>query len=214
MSRSHTLLVVPLCVCLLPGLARAQAGEPDWSVVFAASGGHEITRSRVSSGEARLSGALWAGEVLATRRRLVARLRYGQGRLTNDTLARDVVEGEAIVGYKIRPWLALWVGPHARTFVVPGASDRRWLFWSGRLTARGSPFPGRVDTFVEVWQGFSGGLSRPAASANGGGLEAGVEARFAGPFRGRLAYRFEQGRVKNGPRETVEAFTVTITYAR
>jgi hypothetical protein len=110
--------------------------------------------------------------------------------------------------------LGVSIGPHARTFVDPsGGSDRRWMFWSGRVAARASPFPGRVDTFVELWQGFSGSLSRPAADASGGGVEAGVAVRLTSPFWGRLAYRLEQGRADNGPRETVEAFTLTIGYA-
>ncbi|MGH7752188.1 MAG: hypothetical protein ACREN5_05190, partial [Gemmatimonadales bacterium] len=111
------------------------------------------------------------------------------------------------------PWLTLWVGPHARTFAITGLSDRRWLFWSGRVTARGSLFPGRVESFVELWQGFTGSLSRPTGSAAGGGAEAGLQLRLASqPLWARLAYRVEQGRMGASRRETVEAVTLTVGY--
>jgi len=199
-------------LCASPLVARLHA-QSRWDVSFGATGAQEIVRSRIGTTRERLSGLVFTGEAAATRGRFVARLRYGQGRVSNDTAGRDVVEGEALLGYKARPWLALWVGPHARTFVVPGQSDRRWLLWSGRVTARGSLFPGRLESFVELWQGFTGSLNRPAGSAAGGGAEAGLELRLASrPLWGRLAYRIEQGRADGGRRETVEALTLTVGY--
>lgn len=66
---------------------------------------------------------------------------------------------------------------------------------------------------MELWQGFTGNLNRPAGSAAGGGAEAGLELRLARrPLWGRLAYRIEQGRLENGRRETVEAITLTVGY--
>lgn len=210
---SRTLEVTCAAVlCALP-LAGQLHAQSRWGVSFGAAGAEEIARSRIGTTRERVSGLVLSGEGVATRGHFIARLRYGQGRITNDTAARDVVEGEALLGYKARPWLTVWVGPNARTFVVSGLSDRRWLFWSGRVTARGSLFPGRVDSFVELWQGFSGRLNRPAQSASGGGAEAGLEVRLARrPFWGRLAYRIEQGRAGTR-RETVEAITLTVGYA-
>lgn len=190
------------------------AAQSRWNVSFGAGGGQEIARSRIGTTRERVSGLVLGGEVVATRGKLVARLHYGQGRVTNDTAGRDVAEGEALLGYKARPWLTVWFGPHARTFVVPGQSDRRWLHWSGRVTARGTLFPGRVESFVELWQGITGSLNRPAESASGGGAEAGLVLRLARhPVWGRLAYRIEQGRASGGTRrETVEAITLTVGF--
>jgi len=204
------------------GVSSTAQAQSRWNVSFGAAGAREIAHSRIGTAQERVSGMVFTGEALATRRWFVARLRYGQGRITNDTAGRDVVEGEALLGYKARPWLTIWVGPHARTFVVPGQSDRRWLLWSGRVTARGGLFPGRLESFVELWQGFTGSLNRPTGSVAGGGAEAGLELRpGAGrggrPFWGRLAYRIEQGRESvsggGGRRETVEAITLTVGYA-
>jgi hypothetical protein len=185
--------------------------QSNWTVSFGAGGAREIVHSRLGTAQTRLSGSLFGGEAVATRRRFVARLRYGQGHLTSDTASRNVVQGEALVGYEARPWLGFWVGPRARTFVAPGFSDRRWLFWSGGLSARGAIFPGRVDSFVELWQGFSGSLNRPASSARGGGLELGLEVRFDHPWWARCAYRIEQGRVDDR-RNTVEGLTLTVGF--
>jgi len=190
------------------------AAQSKWNVSFAVGGGSEIARSRIGTGRERVSGLVLGGEAVATRGRFVARLRYGQGRVTNDTAGRDVAEGEALLGYNARPWLTVWFGPHARTFVVPGQSDRRWLLWSGRVTAHGMLFPERVESFVELWQGITGSLNRPAESATGGGAEAGLVVRLARkPVWGRLAYRIEQGRVSGvSRRETVEAITLTVGF--
>jgi hypothetical protein len=181
---------------------------------FGAAAARQIVQSRVAGAKTRLNGSLFSGEVVATRGRFVARLRYGQGHVTGDTTGRDVVQGEALAGYTARPWLQLWLGPRARTFVAPGFSDRRWLLWTGGLSARGAIFPGQVGSFVELWQGFSGGLNQPASSASGRGVELGLETRFARrPWSLRLAYRIDQGRVSDGRRDTVEGFTLTAGYA-
>lgn len=203
-------------MCAAPGLPPL-AAQARWHLSVGATAARQTVRSRLDTTRERLSGLAFSAEGLVTRGRVVARLRYGQGRVTPDTgiriESRDVAEGEALLGLRALPWLTLWVGPHARTYHGTAFGDQRWLFWSGRASARGDLFPGRVASFVELWQGFAGSLSRPAASAIERGAEAGLELRLAGrPFWGRLAYRVEQGRVDGGRRETVEAVTLTVGF--
>jgi hypothetical protein len=205
MNRFATLAAL---VCCAAGPLRAQ-----WRFDAALAGTREIVHSRAGAGAARFTGSVLGGEAVAARGALTVRLRYAQGSLANDSAARDLAAGEALLGYEPRPWLGLWVGPQARTFIAPGLSDRRWLFWTGRARAHGAIFPGRLDSFVEAWVGLSGRLSRPAASARGGGVELGLETRLPGkPFWGRLAYGVEQGRAAGGFRETIEGFTLTLGY--
>ena len=185
-----------------------------WTATFSAGAAREIVHSRFGAAETRLTGSLLSGEAIATRGRLSARLRYGQGHVASDTSGRDVVQGELLAGYQARPWLQVWVGPRARTFVVSGLSDRRWLFWTGGVGARGVIFPGRVDSFAELWLGFSGRLSRPAGSASGRGVELGLEAIVPRqPLRFRLSYLVEQGRLDDGRRDTVEGFALAARYS-
>ncbi len=209
-------LLVP-CVAVASALAftaQLHAQSP-WTATFGAGAARAIVHSRFGSAQTRLTGSLLSGEAIATRGRLIARLRYGQGHVTSDTAGRDVVQGEALVGYQARPWLGLWLGPRARTFVASGLSDRRWLFWTGGLGARGGIFPGRVDSFAELWLGFSGRLNRPAASASGRGVEFGLEAIVPRrPLRLRLSYLVEQGRLDDGRRDTVEGFWLAARYFR
>jgi hypothetical protein len=207
------LLACAAVVTALTVTPQLQAQSP-WTVSFGVAAAHEIVHSRFGSAQTRLSGSLFGGEAIATRGRWIARLGYGQGHVTSDTVARDVVHGEVLMGYAARPWLQLWLGPRARTFVTSGMSDRRWLFWTGGLSARGGIFPGHVDSFAEVWQGFSGSVNRPAASASGRGVELGLEATLPKrPVHLRLSYLIEQGRLGDGRRDTVEGFALTAGYS-
>jgi hypothetical protein len=85
-----------------------------WTVSLAAGAAREIVHSRFGTAQMRLTGSLFGGEAVATRGRLAARLRYGQGQVSSDTASRDVVQGDLLVGYAARPWLQVWLGPRAR----------------------------------------------------------------------------------------------------
>jgi hypothetical protein len=210
-----TRIVALACAAALGALTPSLAAQKRWQVSFGAAGGGETVRSRTDSTRELLRGAVFTGEAVATRNRFAIRLRYGQGHVTADSgtpMPRDVAEGEALLGYTARPWLTLWLGPHARAYGTT-FGDQRWLFWSARVSARGSLFPGRIESFVELWQAFAGSVSRPAASPSGRGAEAGLQLRLPSrPLWGRLAYRIEQGRVGASRRETVEAVTLTVGY--
>jgi hypothetical protein len=194
------------------------AGQPlraQWQFDAGLVGTREIVQLRGGTSAARLTGSVLGGEAVVTRGQFTVRLRYAQGRVANDSATRDLAVGEAALGYAPLSWVEILVGPQARTFIATGISDRRWLFWTGRVRVRGAIFPDRLASVVEVWQGLSGRLNRPAASASGGGVELGLEARVPRkPLTGRLSYRIEQGRASGGIRETVEGFTLTIAFQR
>lgn len=197
-------------LCLLPAPLAAQKLQ----FMFGATGAQEIVNSRIDPSSERLTGLVLGGEGQLTSGRFVARLRYAQGRVTapaGGAEPRDIVEGEALFGIRVMPWLTLWGGPSARAY-TSASSDRRWLFWSGRATARGELLPGRMQTFVELWGAFSGNVRDPAQKAGGSGAEAGLEMRLGGQsFWGRLAYRIESGHA-TGMRETVEATSLSLIY--
>jgi hypothetical protein len=186
-----------------------------WRVSGDLEATHEIVHSRTGASVdgARFTGSVFGGGVEVARGPLVARLRYGQGQVTSDSAERDVVHGAALLGYEARSWLTIWAGPEARTFIASGLSDRRWLFWTARVRAQGGIVPGRLTSFVEAWFGLSGRLNRPATSAQGAGVELGLETRFARLLRARLGYRIDQGRGAGGLKETVEGFSLALGYA-
>ena len=200
-------IVGVLCVCA------AQPLRAQWQFDAGLAGTREIVQLRGGTSAARLTGSLLGGEAVVTRGQFTVRLRYAQGRVANDSATRDLAVGEAALGYAPLSWVEILVGPQARTFVASGISDRRWLFWTGRVRVRGAIFPDRLASVVEVWEGLSGRLNRPAASASGGGVELGLEAQLPRkPLTGRLSYRIEQGRASGGIKETVEGFTLTIAF--
>jgi hypothetical protein len=201
-----------LALSLLPGTAAAQ-GRVQFT--FAGVAGQEIVNSRVGDVNDRLSGLVLGGEGVLISDRLMVRVRYTEGRMNpkagSSTEARDVVSGEALVGFRATPWLSLWLGPNARAYTV-GDSDQRWLVWSGRASARGTILPGRVQTFVELWGVFSGNVGNPSLKAGGRGAQGGLEARLGeGNFWGRLGYRIESLHA-NGLRETVETLGLSVIY--
>jgi hypothetical protein len=198
-------------LCLLPAPLAAQRMQ----FTFGGTAAQEIVHSRIDPSSERLTGLILGGEGLVSSARLVGRLRYAQGRVTgavgSGAAPRDIVEGEALVGFRAMPWLTLWAGPSARAY-TSASSDQRWLFWTGRATARGSLIPGRMQTFVELWGALSGSVSSSTSSAGGRGAEAGLEMRLGQQsFWGRLAYRIESGHA-DGMRETVEATSLSLIY--
>jgi hypothetical protein len=178
--------------------------------------GQEIVSSRIASVRDRFSGLVLGVEGAMVSDRLAVRVRYGEGRLnaSEGTAAdpREIVEGEALFGFRALPWLTLWAGPSARAYTMDDR-DERWLIWSGRATARGTLLPGRMQTFVELWGAVSGSVGDPPVKAGGRGANGGLEVRLGqeSAFWGRLGYRIESMHA-NGLRETVEALTLSMIY--
>jgi hypothetical protein len=175
----------------------------------------EIVQSHIDPTSTHFTGLMLGGEGTLISNRMLVRVRYAEGRITpkeGSSDPRDVVEGEALVGFQATPWLTLWGGPSARAYTI-GNSDERWLIWTARAAARGTLLPGRMQTFVEVYGAFSGSVGDPPLRAGGRGANGGLEVRLGetGSFWGRLGYRMESTHA-DGLRETVESVTLSIIY--
>ena len=181
-----------------------------------AFGAQEIVQSHVDADFLRYTGTLFGGEGNLVSERFAVRLRYAQGHVSAKTdtgaVGRDLVEGEALFGYRAMPWLTLWAGPTARAYST-SEGDQRWLLWTARASARGTLIPGRMQTFGELWAGISGTVGNPSMKANGRGADVGLEMRFAeqSPLWGRLGYHIDSNHA-DGLRETVEAITLSVIY--
>ncbi|MFN2570248.1 MAG: hypothetical protein ABR537_01360 [Gemmatimonadales bacterium] len=199
----------------IPVAARAQRLQFTVGGVAA----QEIVQSHVDASSDRFTGLVLGAEGGLVNDRFVVRLRYGQGRVNpknGDGLggsldSRDVVEGEALFGFRALPWLTLLAGPSARAYTM-GDIDERWLIWTGRVSARGELLPGRMQSFVEVWGALSGNVGDPALKARGRGANGGLEVHLGErALWGRLGYRIESTHAE-GLRETVESLTLSLIY--
>jgi hypothetical protein len=209
---TRSLAATVWCAIALPATLHPQRIQ--FTVAGVAS--QEIVQSHVDAASDRFTGFVLGGEGALVSDHLVVRVRYGEGRIAPTAGAvpesRDVVEGEALVGFRATPWLTLWGGPSARAYTI-GASDERWLIWTARASARGTLLPGRMQTFVELWGVVSGNVGDPPLRAGGRGANGGLEVRLAesAAFWGRLGYRIESTHAA-GLRETVESLTLSVMY--
>jgi hypothetical protein len=206
-------LAIAAGVALLPAVTRAQ--EP-LQFTVGATAAQQIVQSLVDPNRGRFTGAVVGVEGGLVSNRLLVRVRYAEGHVSPKSATaadgRDVVEGEALVGFRALPWLTLWGGPSARAYTM-GNSDQRWIIWTARAAARGTLLPGRMQSFVEVYGAFSGSVGDPALHAGGRGLNGGLELRLSPSkqFWGRLGYKMESTHAE-GMRETVETFSLSLLY--
>jgi len=209
----RTGLALGMCGALLPSVTRAQ--EP-LQFTVGATAAQQVVQSLVDPTRGRFTGALIGVEGGLVSDRLLVRVRYAEGHVSpksgTTAEARDVVEGEALVGFRALPWLTVWGGPSARAYTM-GNSDQRWIIWTARATARGSLLPGRMQSFVELYGAFSGSVGDPALHAGGRGLNGGLELRLSQSkqFWSRLGYKMESTHAE-GMRETVETFSLSVIY--
>ena len=173
-------------------------------------------RSVTAAGAEDLSGfVLWA-EGVGTLGRIRLRGRYGQGRVTaggsGSAAPRSLTEGDLAIEVQAWPWLDLWTGPRARSYVTSGAGgDTRWSYWEAGASLRGTLVPGQLRSYGEAWMALRGRISVAAVFDSERGAEGGVIARVARDnLWARFGYRIEQTRFTSGRRETVEAIRFSV----
>lgn len=205
----------PMLLALIAGGTRLAAQR--LRLEGGGTGGIMQLRSDVPSGTLSLRGSVLGAEGRVTLGRVLLEFRYLEGTLqprVGDANARDVVEGQAVLGIRTFAWLTLMGGPHVRAFVT-GGNTQRWMLWemSGRVE---QVFIGStVGGYVEFWRTVAADVSVPEAFGHGEGAEVGM--RLGGPngrLRGRLAYRLEHAVLGGGTRvETLDGVVVGLGLA-
>jgi len=170
--------------------------------------------SRTETGDEALSGTVGGGDGMARLGRLELDISYLEGRLQPDTIgpaARDYVEGRALLGVHALSWLALKIGPHARSYVT-GAGTQRWVFWEAHVRADGSLAGSQLRSYVELWRVLSASVNVIEPYDYGQGGEAGLLLRLPrAPVWAGLAYGLDHSKLGGGLRlETHEAVRLTI----
>lgn len=214
MNRLGGGLAIATFLALVPAVSPAQEQRLQFSVGGTAA--QQIVQSMIEPARSRFTGTLLGIEGGMVSDHLLLRVRYAEGRVSPKAGSsgdpRDVVEGEALVGFRALPWLTLWGGPSARAYTI-GNSDQRWMIWTARASGRGTLLPNRLQSFFELYGAFSGSVGDPALHAGGRGLNGGLEMRLSqtGMFWGRVGYKMESTHAA-GLRETVETFSFSLMY--
>jgi hypothetical protein len=134
-------------------------------------------------------------------------LRYLEGAVRNDSVGveRDLAEGEAMLWLRPVSWGALGAGPHIRSFVAAGGTER-WLLWEVRGRATAPILPRTLEAYLEGWLAVTGDVDVPEPYDSGRGVEGGIEVSIGRlPVALRLRYRAERIGLGDGARrETTE----------
>ena len=169
--------------------------------------------SRSATVTERLSGALLGGEGRITSNRLTLDVRYLQGSANPVATgrAKDVVEGEALLGVRLARWITLKTGPHLRTLVSPQQSER-WTFWDVRVRGMATIASGILQSYVELGGAVAGSVNTGEKFGRGSGVEAVlIITPPKGRVWGRLGYRMDRGSVDDGTRlETVQGLVLSL----
>ena len=175
------------------------------------------THTAIGTTSQSLSGWSFGGDGSVGWRRFALYLGYWQGSLQPDstgTASRDVVEGYALVGGKILPWLELKLGPHAWAYTA-NAGTQRWALFEARLRAEGALIGPTLSTYFELWTALGGSVNAAQSFGSGVGGQGGLTYHSHRlPLWGRLGYSVEQARLTGDVwKETVQRVVFGVGYA-
>jgi hypothetical protein len=196
---------------LLPQVAPAQA------VAARAIAASIRTTTATAGPDRRLSGSAlgFEGGIGLTRVQLM--LRYAQGSVRNDSsgVERDFAEGDLTLWARPFAWAAVGVGPHIRSFIAPGSTER-WLFWEARARGSTTLLPAALEAYLEGWLVLAGDVDVPEPFNAGRGVEGGLALAVGRlPLGVRLRYRVERIALGEGARrETTEHLTLGVGIGR
>jgi hypothetical protein len=163
------------------------------------------------------SGATWGGEGGVALGPAALTVRYLQGSIDSaaGTAPADFVEGQVLLMVRPLRWLAAGFGPHARSFVEPGGTQR-WLMWE--IHGQGiAPLVGSfLEAYVEGWAVVGSSIDLVESLDHGLGMEGGLRVALGRlPVSVRVRYRTERLALGGGLRqETHEQVALAIGVGR
>ena len=193
------LLSVLLC---LADIAHSQS---PFKASIGGTGFNAILESNENSEEERLTGFCAGGLASISKGRFTLAVRYLEGSIDpeGDGTARDLVEGEALLGIRAFPWLGFRFGPHLRSYIQGGVVDRR-VMWEGRIRTETQLGIGGLSSYLEFWSVLSGSAREPSSFGSGQGLEGGIRLETSAfPLWLGLGYRLDKSELDSGAREEV-----------
>ncbi len=127
----------------------------------------------------------------------------------------DFVEGHAFFTLRPLRWAALGFGPHVRSFIEPGGTQR-WLLWEAHVQAATELLGPTIEAYAEGWVVVSAEVEVSEPFDGGRGLEGGLRVAVGRlPVALRLRYRLERLELGGGTRrETVEQVGLAVGIGR
>jgi hypothetical protein len=170
------------------------------------------------SGSTQLrSGATWGGEGAFALGPAVLTVRYLQGSIDSaaGTAPVDFVEGQALLMIRPVRFLAAGFGPHARSFVEPGGTQR-WLMWEIHGQGFAPLVASFLEAYVEGWAVVGSSIDLVESLDHGLGMEGGLRVALGRlPVSVRVRYRTERLALGSGLRqETHEQIALAIGVGR
>jgi hypothetical protein len=162
-------------------------------------------------------GATWGGEGGFGIGPAALTVRYLQGSIDSaaGTAPVDYVEGQALLMIRPVRWVGIGFGPHARSFIEPGGTQR-WLMWE----VHGQGFAPLVGSFLEAylegWAVVGSSIDLVEPLDHGVGVEGGMRVALGRlPVSVRVRYRTERLALGGGAREeTHEQIALAIGIGR
>lgn len=181
-----------------------------------AGGGSVRLRTEPAVGQ----GEVLSGSVIGTSGALTLgiaslELSYLEGNLTPDSgtaSPRDIVDGAAFLAVRPVRWVALKLGVHLRSYVIPSGTER-WLNYEARLRGEGDIIGSILRAHVELARSVSADVNiGPQAESFQSG-EAGLVVRLTrAPVWARLSYVIDQAKTAGGGTETLDGISLAIGY--
>jgi hypothetical protein len=161
-----------------------------------------------------LSGPILGAQGRIAFNRVEVEGRYGEGSLTptegTTGLAEEIVEGNAVVWFKPRPWVAVGAGPQLRAFISASGTSH-WTRFDIRTRLNQDLIPGLAIAYFEGWVSVAATSNVQGGGAGARGAEAGLSVRIPRlPVSARLGYIADRAAFANGGSEFIEGIRLSL----